>query len=591
MSLDAEAIHQRRWWALGVLCFSLLVIGLDNTILNVALPHLQDSLGATNSQLQWIVDGYTIVYAGLLLTTGALGDKFGRKGALSLGLVVFGVFSAISAFATSAPMLIATRSLMGIGGALIMPATLSLVTNVFTEPRERARAIGIWAGVAGAGVAVGPIVGGFLMSKFWWGSVFLVNVPVVILALIGGRLFLPTSKDPTAPRLDPVGAVLSTAGLVSLLWGLIEAPSKGWGSHSIMTAFILGFVILALFIAWELHSDHPMLEIRFFKNRRFSAANIAVTFVFFAMFGSGFLITQLLQNVLGYSALRAGFAMMPIAVPLMVLGPVSARLTERFGTKVMVAFGLGLVGTGLAWLSRIGLGDGYLQVFFPVLTLAIGMGLTMAPATESIMGSLPRNKAGVGSAMNDTTRQVGGALGVAVIGSVLASRYRPNVTSALANSPLAQAAKVSGPTGDSARQALAALHDQVGAAKPLIDSAAQHGSPFPKAQADQILHAAHTAFLNGFGAALLVGAAVAFVGALVALMFLPAHATDPELEATPARGGDDVSVLAELDDGERVAVESLPTTAISTEAGTLVAEAIDDDRVPTGARAGAATKG
>jgi EmrB/QacA subfamily drug resistance transporter len=414
-------------------------------------------------------------------------------------------------------------------------------------------------------------------------------------ALIGGRLFLPTSKDPTAPRLDPVGAVLSTAGLVAILWGLIEAPSKGWGSSPILTAFVLGLVVLSLFVAWELRSDHPMLEIRFFKNRRFSAANIAVTFVFFAMFGSGFLITQLLQNVLGYSALRAGFAMMPIAIPLMVLGPVSARLTERFGTKAMVAFGLAMVGTGLAWLSRIGLGDGYVHVIFPMLTLAIGMGLTMAPATESIMGSLPRNKAGIGSAMNDTTRQVGGALGVAVIGSVLASRYRPSVTKGLSSTALAKAAQLPGVAGDQARTALAALHDQVGAAKPLIDSAAAHGSPFPKGQADQILHAAHSAFLNGFGAAVLVGAGVAFLGALVALVFLPAHGTEPEPDAVPAGAGfeaSEPSVLAGLEEHERVFAESVPAAVVGTEAATLVAEAIEDaDRVPAALRAGAAPEG
>lgn len=555
--------------ALGVLCFSLLVIGIDNTILNVALPRLQDSLGASTSQLQWIVDGYTIVYAGLLLTTGALGDKFGRRGALSVGLLIFGLFSAVSAFATSSGMLIATRALMGIGGALIMPATLSLVTNIFTDPRERGRAIGIWAGVAAGGIAIGPLMGGFLIAHFWWGSVFLVNVPVVAIALIGGRLFLPTSKDPTSPRLDPIGAVLSIVGLVALLWGLIEAPTKGWGSTTILGTFAAGLGILATFVAWELHSDHPMLEVRFFRNRRFSAANIAITFVFFAMFGSSFLITQMLQDVLAYSALKAGFAMMPIAIPMAILGPASARLTEKVGTKVVVATGLLFAATGLAWLSRVQLGDGYIDIVFPMLMLATGMGLTMAPATESIMGSLPREKAGVGSAMNDTTRQVGGALGVAVIGSVLASSYRPKVTHALASSPLAQAAKLSGPTGAHARQALAAIRDQVGAAPELVRKAKEAGTPLPKGQADQILHAAHSAFLSGFGNALLLGAAVAFVGAIVVLAFLPARAVD-EVAVPDDRGELHMPVVAgQPGDG----VAAVPSDAVTSGAAVALADA------------------
>jgi EmrB/QacA subfamily drug resistance transporter len=373
-------------------------------------------------------------------------------------------------------------------------------------------------------VAFGPLIGGFLLAHFWWGSVFLVNVPVVAIALLGGHYFLPSSKDETAPSLDPLGAVLSTSGLVAVLWGLIEAPSHGWGATPIVAAFAVGLGLLSVFIAWELRSDHPMLEIRFFANRRFSAANVAVTFVFFAMFGSSFLITQLLQSVLGYSALKAGFAMLPIAIPLMILGPLSARLAERFGTKAMVAGGLTLVATGLAWLGQIQMGDGFTSILFPMVVLATGMGLTMAPATESIMGSLPREKAGVGSAMNDTTRQVGGALGVAVIGSVLASVYRPKIHAALAHSSLAQAASLPGSTGAEARTALAAIGDQVGAAHAVVDKAAAAGHPLPDAAS--ILHNAHSAFLSGFGNALLIGAGVALAGAIIALLFLPARAID-----------------------------------------------------------------
>ncbi len=539
--LDAEAVHQRRWWALAVLSFSLLVTGIDNTILNVALPHLSESLHATNSQLQWIVDGYTIVYAGLILTTGSLGDRFGRKGALSLGLLVFGIGSAMSAWATSAGMLIVTRGFMGIGGALIMPATLSILTNVFTDPKERGRAIGVWAGVSAAGIAFGPIVGGFLIAHLWWGSVFLVNIPIVAIALVAGHYLLPTSRDPEAPRLDPLGALLSIAALMTLLWGLIEAPAKGWGSTPILGAFGVGFLVLGLFIAWELHTDHPMLELRFFQNRRFSAANIAITLVFFALFGSSFLITQQLQFVMGYSALKAGFAMMPIAVPLLILGPLSARLVERVGTKVVVVAGLTTVSIGLGWLSTVTITSGYTAILFPMLVLATGMGLTMAPATESIMGSIPRAKAGIGSAMNDTTRQVGGALGVAVIGSVLASVYRPHVTENLRHTILGNPNVIAAdPTR--VHQAVDAIREQLGAAMVVAKD-------LPHAQGQQVLDAARQAFVDGFGGAVAVGAGVALLGAIIALLFLPATA-GPVEESSPSVPGETAVPVTDATPGD-----------------------------------------
>lgn len=544
--MDQATIARRKWLALSVLCLSLLITGLDNTILNVALPHLSESLGATNSQLQWIVDSYTLIYAGLILTTGSLGDRFGRKGALTLGLGIFGFGSVMSAFATSATMLILTRGFMGIGGALIMPATLSILTNIFTDPKERGRAIGVWAGVAAGGIAFGPMIGGILISHFWWGSVFLVNVPIVLAAAVAGHFLLPTSKDPSAPRLDPLGALLSTAGLIVLLFGLIEAPSHGWGSPFIVGAFLAGIAILGAFIAWELHTEHPMLEMSFFRNRRFSAANIAITLVFFALFGSSFLITQELQFVLGYSAIKAGFAMMPIALPMLILGPVSARLVERLGTKLIVTTGLVTVSGGLFWMSRIPYGGGYLDILFPMIMLASGMGLVMAPATESIMGSIPRAKAGIGSAMNDTTRQVGGALGVAVIGSVLASVYQPHVTSKLSGTVLGQAAKLGGPTGAQAQTAIGAIKEQIGAAYGVIDAAAKAGHPFTPAQSQGILEAARHAFVDGFGGAVLVGALVALLGAVVAVLFLPARAVDAAEEP------------AALDTGSEAQAEPVP---------------------------------
>jgi EmrB/QacA subfamily drug resistance transporter len=492
--------YERRWWALAVLCLSLVVLAMDNTILNVTLPTLARDLGATASDLQWMVDAYILVFAGLLLTMGALGDRFGRKLTLNTGLLVFAAASAASAFAGAPAVLIATRAAMGIGAALIMPATLSIITNVF-PPTERGRAIGVWAGMAGLGVVLGPVIGGWLLEHFWWGSVFLINLPVVALAMLAGWPLVPESRDPDATPLDPVGAALSIAALVGLVYGIIQAPEDGWTDPLVLGAFGIAAVLAVAFLWWERHSQHPMLPLAFFRNPRFSAASGAIAMVFFALFGSVFLLTQHLQFVLGYTPLQAGVRILPLAA-LIVAAPVSARLAERLGTKLVVAAGLLVVAGALWLLSAVQLGDGYGLVAAALALLATGMGLTMAPATESIMGSLPLAKAGVGSAMNDTTRQVGGALGVAVLGSILAAAYRAAIQPALqgAPPPIAQAA------GDS-----------IGAAATIA------GRLGPQGQG--LLEAARAAFLQGMGDALQVGAGVAAFAALLVLLLLPARAT------------------------------------------------------------------
>ncbi|MDQ1425765.1 MAG: hypothetical protein QOD72_3263 [Acidimicrobiaceae bacterium] len=512
-----QAIHDRRWWALGVLCLSMLVIALDNTILNVALPALVHDLSASTSQLQWIVDGYTLVFAGLLLTGGSLGDRFGRRGALGIGLLVFCAGSVLSAVATSASMLIFTRCVMGMGAALIMPATLSLLTNIFHDPRERGRAIGIWAAVAGGGGAIGPVVGGFLLQHFWWGSVFLVNVPVTFVAFMAGRYVLPISRDHEVPRLDPLGAVLSIGGLVALLWGVIEAPTEGWTDPKVVVWFVVGALVIAGFVLWELHSSHPMLDVRFFENRRFTAASAAITMTFFALFGAMFLITQYLQTVLGYSALQAGIRMLPMACLMFCIAPLAPRLVERVGTKLVVGGGLMMAAAGMAVASQVPVAHGYPHLLIAMAMLSTGMGCIMAPATESIMGSLPRNKAGVGSAMNDTTRQVGGALGVAVIGSVLASFYRPAITSkvgALNVSP----------------SVLSTARDSVG-------GAVQVGATLPAATGNALIAIAKTEFVHAFASALLVGGGIIAIAAVVVFVFLPARARDAREHVADATDG------------------------------------------------------
>ena len=494
----------QRWWTLVVLSASLLVIGLDNTILNVALPTLEHDLGASSSQLQWIVDAYMLVFAGLLLTAGALGDRFGRKRALTFGLAVFGLGSGLSALATSPAMLIATRALMGVGGAFIMPSTLSIITAVFPA-EERAKAIGVWAGVSGLGIAIGPVAGGWLIEHASWNAVFLVNLPFVAAALLAGHWLVPESKDPAAPRLDIPGFAMSISGLTTLVWAIIEAPSKGWTNPTILAAFAAAAAILGAFMAWELRTREPMLDIRLFANPRFSGASAAITLTFFAMFGSIFFLTQYLQGVLGYTALEAGVRVTPIAIGLILGGPISAKLAAKFGTKVVVAAGLTLVAVGLSIVTQFAVDSTYGIVAAHLLVLGFGMGMAMAPATESVMGSLPVEKASVGSAVNDTTRTTGGALGVAILGSLLASQYRGDMDGA-----------VSGLPHDAAATASDTLSGGLAVAHRLGDSG--------------LAEAAQSAFLNGMHVAAIAAAAVALAGAIVAYMVIPAR----EREAEPA---------------------------------------------------------
>jgi EmrB/QacA subfamily drug resistance transporter len=506
-----EQAYARRWLILGVLCFSLLVIVLDNTILNVAIPTLSRELDPTNSQLQWMVDSYTLVFAGLLLTAGSLGDRFGRRGALQVGLIIFGLGSLLSALASTSDQLIATRAFMGIGGAFVMPATLSIITNVFPA-NERGKAIGVWAGTAGIGIALGPLTGGFLLEHFYWGSIFLVNIPIVVIGLVAGIFLIPTSKDPNASRLDPLGAVLSIAGLTALLYGIIEAPSNGWTDPVILASFALAVVLLGSFIWWQRTTDHPMLDVRFFKNPRFTAASTGITMTFFALFGATFLLTQYMQFVLGYTPLEAGIRLLPFAGVILVLSPLSAKIVERIGTKVTVASGLVIAGAGLTLMTQLQVNSSYGDLVWRLMLMAFGQALVMAPATESIMGSLPLARAGVGSAVNDTTRQIGGALGVAIVGSVMSSTYASKISDLFAGTPSA---------GSSAEQA----------AKDSLGGALAVAAKAPPALGNTLAGVAKSAFVDGMHTGVLVAAGAAFLGAIVAAIWLPARARDDTVES------------------------------------------------------------
>jgi EmrB/QacA subfamily drug resistance transporter len=482
---------------------SLLIVSLDNTILNVALPAIVRALHASSTQLQWIVDAYAIVFAGLLLTLGSLGDRIGRKRVFVIGLALFAAGSACSALSGSPDTLIASRAFMGIGGAAIMPCTLSIITNVFAGDEERARAIAIWSGTTGIGVSVGPIVGGWLLAHFWWGSVFLVNVPIAALGLVTSLWLVPESKDPRSRRSDPVGVALSIVGMGMLLWGIIEAPNRGWSSPLIVAALAGAMVVLALFVTWELHSRHPMLDISFFSSRRFSAAIGSMSLVIFSLFGGLFLLTQYLQFSLGYSALRAGLCIGPVALTLLVVAPVSSWLVHLVGTKVVVATGMGAIAVGFGMLSFVSVRGTYTDALPGLLLLGIGTGLALAPSTESVMGSLPRERTGVGSATNGTALQLGGALGVAVLGSLLTARYRGALHPVLVHQAIS-------------RSVLSLINGSLGGALAVADRVGG-------ARGVELAQFARHSFVSGMDLAVTAGSAVVGAGALIALAVLPSR--------------------------------------------------------------------
>ena len=505
-SIDPEdRIHARRWGTLAVLSLSLVIIGLDNTILNVALPTLQRTFSASAADLQWMVDAYVLVFAGLLLTMGALGDRFGRARALQAGLILFALSSIAATFSTETSHLIAARVAMGIGGALIMPSTLSIIVNVF-PPAERRRAIAIWAGVSGLGVGLGPLIGGLLIENFSWSSVFLVNVPIAALALGLGIVFVPESRDPASARLDLPGAVLSIGAVGALVYGIIEAPSQGWTAPVILGAFGIA-AVLGLLFAWrETHTRQPMLDLSLFRDRRFTAGAAAIALTFFAMFAVIFGLTQYLKFVLGKSALEAGTVMVTLALGIPIGARISLAAVEHVGTRRVVASALVAVALILLTVTRWTPTTETWVVSLTLFVLAVAMANVMAPSTGSVMEAVPEAKAGVGSAMNDLLRQLGGALGVAVIGSVMNTVYRDRMADAVAGLPA---------------QAAAAAGDSVGAA---VAIAGRIGG----AAGDGLATVARSSFVDALGVAVVVAAIVAAGTALIVSRAMPASTATHE---------------------------------------------------------------
>jgi EmrB/QacA subfamily drug resistance transporter len=419
-----DDIYRRRWAILGVLTISLVTIVTAVSSLNVALPRIQASLNTTSTELQWILDSYALVFAGLLLPAGALGDRVGRKGALQIGLVIFGVTAFLASHAETATQLIGLRALAGVGAALIMPATLSIIVNSFPA-NERPKAIAIWAAFAGVGGALGPITSGLVLEhSAGFGVVFLVNLPLIIVLLVLSAIVLPKSSDPGHTALDPIGSLLSVVGLVALIFAVIEGPERGWTDPITIGGFVLAVVGLTSFVLYELRSSNPMLDPRLFKLRGFSVGAAAITVAFFAMFGMFFLLTQYLQFVQGYSPLQAGLRTLPSAAMLMFWAPRSPKLTARFGAPTVVRVGFCSAATGFVLLAFARPDTSYWLVAIALVFTGTGIALVMPPASQQVVGSLPLTKAGVGSAVNDVTREVGGALGIAVAGSIVSTIYR-----------------------------------------------------------------------------------------------------------------------------------------------------------------------
>jgi MFS transporter, DHA2 family, multidrug resistance protein len=498
--------HPRRWAILGVLVVSLLVVVLDNTVLNVAMRTIADpvhGLGASQSDLEWSINSYTLVFAGLLFTAGVLGDRYGRRAVLLVGLALFGLASLASAYAQTPGQLIGARALMGIGGAAVLPATLSIISNVF-DPRERARAIGVWAGSVGLAVAIGPVVGGLLLEHYWWGSVFLINVPIVAAGIVAVLAIVPESRDPKPGRVDLLGVLLSIAGLVVLVYGVVAGGDHGFGRPVSWGSIVGGLAILAAFVAYERRITFPSLDVRLFANPRFSAAVATVGLVFFAAMGSMFFTAFYLQLVRGYSPLKSGLLMVPFAIAQLVFAPRSAAMVRRYGPRSVIAAGMALATVALGAFAFVTDETPIWVVAGLFFVQGVAMANVLPSATESVMSSLPREKAGVGSAVSNTIRQVGGALGVAVLGSVLSAAYRGDMSPYVTRLP----APARGPASESISGGYAVAANLGAAGRTLIGHV-------------------NDAFVRAMHYSAIGSAIVALVGLVVVLFWLPRHSASP----------------------------------------------------------------
>jgi EmrB/QacA subfamily drug resistance transporter len=487
----AAGVLARRWWALVAIVLCMLTIGLDTTILNVALPTLAGAVHASTSQLQWIVDAYVLVFAGLLLPAGALGDRYGHKVLLLVGLLFFGGSSAVASFVDSPTQLIVIRAMMGIGGAILTPTTMAVLAPLFPDSRERTKAIAVATAATGLGLPLGPLVGGYLLEHFWWGSIFLVNIPVVALAMIAVAALVPNPAKFRSSRIDLWGGLLSSIGLVAIVYGIIEAPDKGWGSGVVIGSLVAGALVLAGFVVWQQRAPYPMIDLHLFRNQRFLFGTLVATITSFALFGLLFVLPQYLQLVRNNTAFGTGLRLVPLMAGLMVAAGLAQRLSLSVGSKIPIAIGLAVLGGGLIFAATTSVTTGYGTVASWLAITGFGTGMALAPAMDAVLGSLPPDREGSGSGLTMTIRQVGGAFGVAILGSVLAGVYQARVPAAGRES-LAAATAVAAKTHDAG-----------------------------------LLVTAQQAYLHGMARVLVVCAVLALLGALMTVIALPARAPEP----------------------------------------------------------------
>jgi EmrB/QacA subfamily drug resistance transporter len=527
LTATESTAHPRRWLILPILCLSDFLVVVDNTIVNVALPTLSRHLGASISSLQWIVDIYSLAFAGLLLAGGGIGDRFGRKGTMQVGLVFFGLFSAAAAAAHSTGTLIGARALMGVAAAFVFPASLAILTTIFTDPSERQKALGIWGATSGIAVAFGPITGGALLEHFWYGSIFLVNVPIVLITLVAGQRLIPKLPPVTRRRFDTPGVLISTAGMSALVLGIIEGPQWGWASVGTLAAFFVALVLLTTFTLVELRAESPLLDVRVFKIRRFTGGAVSLAVAFFALFGFIFLITQYFQFVKGYSTLSAGVHTLPFAIVAAIFTPIGAVVALRVGSRVVVAAGLLLMAAGLVVSGTTSeVGTAYWgPIIIAMVLLALGLSAITAPTAEAVMGSVPDTQVGAAAGVNNTTRELGGVLGVAVFGSTFASAYAPKIISAFRSLPI--------PAGPKAE-----AHQSVAAALAVVGHA-------PVSVRGTLRTITFNAFHSGLEVGCIVGAGVAVVGAVSAFRLLPGRSGVAPAAVTPSEVEDLSEVMAE----------------------------------------------